>query len=137
MREITFTIAGLPVAFARSGGRGTIRFTPKKQRLAGNHAADVAAEAMAEHPLLEGPIKVAILAVWPWPASASAKKRAALGAQYRTSRPDADNVAKLICDALNGVCWGDDAQVVVLQVEKQYGTTAFTRITIETLGGDA
>ena len=39
---------------------------------------------------------------------------------WQTSKPDADNYAKLILDALNGVLWRDDAQVVRLFAEKVY-----------------
>lgn len=34
------------------------------------------------------------------------------------ARPDADNIAKAICDALNGVAYDDDAQVVDLHARK-------------------
>ena len=34
-------------------------------------------------------------------------------------RPDADNVAKLVLDALNGAAWEDDTQVVALSVVKR------------------
>lgn len=34
-------------------------------------------------------------------------------------RPDADNVAKLVLDALNGAAWEDDTQVVSLSVVKR------------------
>lgn len=37
-----------------------------------------------------------------------------------TKKPDADNIAKVICDALNGVAWHDDSQVVSLEVNKFY-----------------
>lgn len=33
-------------------------------------------------------------------------------------KPDADNVAKLVLDALNGVAWVDDSQVMSLHVVK-------------------
>ncbi len=33
-------------------------------------------------------------------------------------KPDADNVAKLVLDALNGVAWADDTQVTALTVQK-------------------
>lgn len=36
-------------------------------------------------------------------------------------RPDADNVAKSILDALNGIVYKDDSQVANLLVFKQYG----------------
>lgn len=35
-----------------------------------------------------------------------------------THKPDADNVAKVVLDALNGVAWIDDAQVTSLTVVK-------------------
>lgn len=35
-----------------------------------------------------------------------------------THKPDADNVAKIVLDALNGVAWLDDAQVTSLTVVK-------------------
>ena len=35
-----------------------------------------------------------------------------------THKPDADNVAKVVLDALNGVAWLDDAQVTSLTVLK-------------------
>ena len=37
-----------------------------------------------------------------------------------TKKPDADNIAKAILDALNGLAYYDDAQVVHLEVQKRY-----------------
>lgn len=37
-----------------------------------------------------------------------------------TSKPDADNLAKAVKDALNGVLWNDDCQVSILYAEKRY-----------------
>lgn len=37
-----------------------------------------------------------------------------------TKKPDVDNIAKIVMDALNGVAWKDDAQVVNLHVYKVY-----------------
>lgn len=33
-------------------------------------------------------------------------------------KPDVDNVAKLVLDALNGVAWADDTQITTLTVQK-------------------
>ena len=38
--------------------------------------------------------------------------------QPNTFKPDADNIAKLVLDALNGVAYDDDSQVVELTVKK-------------------
>jgi Holliday junction resolvase RusA-like endonuclease len=55
-------------------------------------------------------------------ASWSNKKRmAALSGDIRpTSKPDLDNVAKGILDAMNDIVFKDDKQVVVLTVSKKY-----------------
>ena len=137
MRDLTFTVSGQPVAFARSGSNGRVRFIPAKQRHAGNHVAAIAFDAMAGAALFEGPLRVSVLAVWPWPKSMTAKLHSVTGAHFRTSRPDADNIDKLLCDACNGVILQDDAQICVLAVEKQFGQQAFSRISIEALGGQA
>jgi Holliday junction resolvase RusA-like endonuclease len=35
-----------------------------------------------------------------------------------TKKPDADNIGKLVLDALNGVAYKDDSQVFSIEVEK-------------------
>lgn len=37
-------------------------------------------------------------------------------------KPDVDNVAKLVLDALNGLAWHDDSQVMALHVRKTHRT---------------
>lgn len=37
-----------------------------------------------------------------------------------TKKPDVDNLSKAILDALNGICYDDDSQVVELAVTKEY-----------------
>ena len=49
------------------------------------------------------------------------KARMALAGDIRpTSKPDLDNAAKGILDALKGVFWKDDSAVTMLRVEKRY-----------------
>lgn len=56
-------------------------------------------------------------------------------AELDTSKPDIDNVAKAVLDALNGVAYDDDKQVVSLHVTKLPRTRneSFIRVTI--IGG--
>lgn len=56
------------------------------------------------------PVSVEILA---------SKKNAKREGEPFTTKPDADNIAKLVLDALNGKAWRDDAQVVFLGVRKE------------------
>lgn len=68
------------------------------------------------------PVSVRILALFPIPKSTTKKdrRRIVAGELRPTKKPDADNIAKVICDALNGVAYGDDTQVVELTVGKRY-----------------
>lgn len=69
-----------------------------------------------------GPVDVFITAHFEIPKSWSKKKQeeGRFGRIYPAKKPDADNIAKMICDALNGLAYKDDAQVVNLHVSKVY-----------------
>lgn len=45
-------------------------------------------------------------------------------------KPDADNYVKCIADALKGIAWHDDAQIVDLHVSKQFGDRDEVVITV-------
>lgn len=68
------------------------------------------------------PFKAKIIAVFRPPEKISKKKRAELlfGVNY-TKKPDADNIAKIVLDSLNGLVYKDDSQVTLLSVFKYYG----------------
>lgn len=68
-------------------------------------------------PLTLNPVACEITAIFPRPQSKT-KKRGPNPRLSHTSKPDCDNVAKSVCDALNGVAWKDDSQVVHLVVRK-------------------
>jgi len=46
-------------------------------------------------------------------------------------KPDADNLAKFVMDALNGTYYHDDSQVYSLSVLKQYGIEDSVRVDLE------
>jgi Holliday junction resolvase RusA-like endonuclease len=77
--------------------------------------------AMQGRTMIEGPVQIKIVALMPIPQSWARKKQAAaaIGFVRPTSKPDLDNIYKGI-DALNGIVWKDDAQVVKAFVEKKY-----------------
>jgi Holliday junction resolvase RusA-like endonuclease len=50
---------------------------------------------------------------------------------YPTKKPDADNIAKVILDALNGIAYRDDTQVVDLTVSMRYGTYSAVFVEIQ------
>jgi len=69
--------------------------------------------------LLRGPVFLQLRANYPIPESWPKKRKAA--AVWKTSKPDTDNLAKLQKDALTGIVYRDDAQVVRVHAEKRYG----------------
>ena len=71
---------------------------------------------------IEGSIKALIIAYYKIPKSYSKKRVQAIrdGLEKPTKKPDADNIAKIILDSLNGIAYKDDSQIVDLSVIKRY-----------------
>ena len=105
---------------ARVGG--FIRmYTPKKSLEYETDLAFKASQVMGEDPPLETPVHMDIKAFYPIPVSWSKKKQQqALDGLIVPGKPDLDNVAKAVLDALNGVAYMDDKQVVRLALLKAY-----------------
>ena len=118
MSRLSFTVPGEPRGWARARTQGARFFTDTKTRSEKQAVAAWAIEAGAH--IIDGPVDVRLTAYLRIPKSASKKLRAAMLAniQRPTKKPDSDNLAKLALDALNGVCWHDDVQVVDLTVRK-------------------
>lgn len=76
-------------------------------------------------------LSVTITAIFRAPDSYSEKKKRELVGKPYTKKPDADNLAKAILDALNGVAYPDDAQIVKLTVRKRYGDADMVHVLIE------
>ena len=75
------------------------------------------------------PLSVEIVATFARPKSHVTKKGIRAGAP-QLPRPDVDNIAKGILDAL-GDLWGNDSCVAALSVAKEYGTEGRTSVTID------
>lgn len=129
---IEFTVPGEAVPFARAGALGKRRFTPKKQA---DHMGVVklfAHRAMNGAPPLTTAVSMRVEASYLHPDSWSNKKKAAT--KWKASKPDADNIGKLIKDAISTIVFVDDALVAKLIVTKFYGPTAFVRVEVVELG---
>ena len=83
----------------------------------------------------ELPLKMKITAIHGIVKSASKKATAKMlsGELKPTKKPDADNIVKIICDALNQVAYKDDTQVVELELKKVYGEQEKVIVEIEEL----
>ncbi|MBO1361893.1 RusA family crossover junction endodeoxyribonuclease [Acetobacter sacchari] len=83
-------------------------------------------------PMLDGPVQlrieyeIAIPKSWPKKKASDAR----CGRQKPTVKPDVDNVAKLVGDALNGIVWRDDSQIYELHVSRRYADVPKATVTI-------
>ena len=76
-------------------------------------------KAMGQRKPLEGPLWLTVKASFHYPKAWSVRKRALTN--WKDSKPDIDNIVKLVKDSLKGIAWGDDAQVAVLrECSKEY-----------------
>ena len=70
------------------------------------------------------------------PKSYTKKTRAAClnGETLPTSKPDIDNYLKAVLDAINGLAFEDDSQIVVTMAEKIYAESPYVEIKICQIG---
>jgi Holliday junction resolvase RusA-like endonuclease len=133
---VEFTVPGDIVPWARSGGGKTVvRFTPKRQRAYMAVLRDYAALAMRGRVPLDGPLELRLCAVYGWPQRIKPADRAKPGVAWKASKPDADNVQKILKDALNKIVWIDDARVASWHGWKLYGDRPRLEVKVFELGG--
>lgn len=72
--------------------------------------------------ILDGPVTMVVKYYVPVPKSFTKRqlKELSEGRLFPTKKPDVDNVLKAVMDALNGVLYWDDKQVVRVEVKKFY-----------------
>lgn len=131
-KTITFEIAGLAKGKGRprfsSVGKYVKAYTDKDTATWENYVRLSFINSGGEK--LSGNLSVLIQSYFPIPKSVSKKKHALLVGAPFPHKPDCDNLAKSILDALNGIAFDDDMQVTMLIVAKFYSETAKTVVTI-------
>lgn len=96
-----------------------------------------ASRAMASRAPFEGPMSVVMRMRHPVPKSWSKRKRedALSDRVLPTVKCDADNCVKAVFDAINGIVWVDDVQVVELALTKRYAATPGVDVFVSQLKG--
>lgn len=125
--RVRYNTAGQPVT---KDGR-VLTFAKDDNEKSKNWMQEVRAAASKEYngDLLEGPITLLVTFSFPRPTghigsgrnSGSVKPSAPI---HHTQAPDLDKLTRSINDALTGVIWRDDKQVISINVHKQWVTTA-------------
>lgn len=82
---------------------------------------------------LSGPVEAIITCYFTIPKSfTKAKREKALNGELRPcKKPDVDNLAKSVLDAINTLAYDDDKQVVELTVKKYYSDDPRTEVEIK------
>lgn len=118
MPAITVNDAPVPKARPRLGN-GRV-FTPRKTELAEHRIRDAWLETHGDVPMT-GPLMLMVTVRLTRPkAHYGARGLRPSAPKWPIGRPDWDNFAKTACDALNGVAYRDDAQIVDARVIKEY-----------------
>lgn len=135
LNKVSFVVQGEPVGkgrpkFTRQGRTYTPAKTVSYENLVKLEYERQCGMVMFEQ---KEPLKISINAVFSIPKSKSKKEREKMiaGAIRPTKKPDMDNIAKIICDALNVLAYYDDSQIVELEIEKVYGEIPKVEISIE------
>lgn len=126
---IAFTLPIVPTAQARARhgvvNGHSMTFKSDAQR-ANEQTLDALLSRYAPAAPMSGAVALEFIAVFPPPRSASKKAREAMlrGTEPHTKKPDLDNLAKQLKDAMTRLqFWCDDRQVVRISCEKRYGDT--------------
>jgi crossover junction endodeoxyribonuclease RusA len=136
---ISFTVSGDPIAQPRhkisTRGGFAKAYIPKDHPIHGyKQAIQLAAKvAMAGQAPIEGPVEVAIYFRFRRPKSHTKKQRESY---WHCQKPDVDNLAKAVLDALSGICFGDDAQICQISIRKKLGDmgdSAYTCIAVSAI----
>ena len=84
---------------------------------------------------IEGMVEGRVISFYPIPSSKSKKVKQQMldGIIRPTVKPDLDNIEKIIYDALNGIAFVDDKNIVQMKSEKWYADVPCTIIEINEL----
>ena len=112
-------------------GKHATVYDPAKSRDYKQYIRLVASQHAPETPLI-GPLDVEVKVYKAIPKSFSKKRHreAQDGLIRPITKPDIDNYAKSVKDALSGVIWRDDSQVTDLRIGKWYSNTPRVEITV-------
>lgn len=131
MFQVIYSVEGDPVGKQRPRFARGRTYTPKKTVDFELAIKSKAKSAMGSSSVLETPVAVYIYANYKVPDSYSKKRRSdCLAGIERPKVNDIDNVCKCVLDAMNGVVYLDDKQVVSLHATKRFDTIASVHVLV-------
>ena len=110
-----FTVPGTPHPWQRARiSRSGRMFTDAKTKAYKEKIALYARQAGVE--LLEGPVRITMICYWP--SRKPDLKKNPRDIEWMDKRPDIDNILKVYLDALQGIAFTDDRQIVNVDARK-------------------
>ena len=140
MRSVTFQVPGKPQGKARArtfynpAAGKHVSHTPDNTVLYENLIKDQFLNHADGFYMERGtPVTLRIVARFLPPKSVSKKKQKRMleGEISPLKKPDMDNIVKVVADALNGVAYHDDTQIVFTVAKKAYSAMEGLDITVE------
>lgn len=143
-RFVVFTVAGVAApagskrAFPNRRTGGVIVTDDSKRSRPWKAAVSTAAADAMDGPMLDGPLELTITFYLPRPKSHFGSGRNASSVRggapaFPTVKPDVSKLIRAVEDAITGIVWRDDAQVIAQHAFKEYGLTARTEIEVRSL----
>ena len=124
--ELKIVVEGKPVPKGRPRfNMQGYAYTPRATELAELGMAEAIRAACAQHgwQVSQKPLSVGMDFFLGAPANP--------GQPYPAVKPDLDNLAKLVLDAMNGLVYDDDRRVISLVCRKGYGSPERTEIAVK------
>ena len=130
---ISFTVYGEPIPWKRPRFNGKSKHVYEDSKVREYKAKVIEAFEESGGKVYEKdvPLRMSVRFYLQVPKSASIKKVADLISKFfPTKRPDNDNLYKGIADALNGIAYYDDSQIVITHIHKFWSEEPRAEISI-------
>lgn len=143
--ELNFFVPGIPATagsktgfYNKKSGRVIMAPANKRQKPWMSHVQATALEYYDDSPVTD-PIRMELVFCMPRPKShfGTGKNQDVLkdtAPEYHTKKPDLTKLLRAVEDALTGIIWRDDSQVIINKCSKQYvDTTPGVQVRIKTI----
>lgn len=134
---IVFEVFGVPIpkgstkAFMRPGMRYPVVTADNAKTKPWAQQVTATALPLRQDPLWEGPVSIRVLFQMPKPKGLPKRRFS-----FHLRKPDEDKLLRNVKDALKGIFYYDDSQVVRAYIQKQYAEIPSMIVQIQELGVD-
>ena len=129
-RIVTFEVPGNPVPQSRPRFTRGHAYEDGKVREYKDRVARIARLVMDGREPMEGAVMCKCKFLFEPPKSMSKKKAKEIIGKGYTAKKDVDNLLKAVMDAISGIVYEDDKQIVSVRGEKRYGYPARVEVEI-------